>query len=122
MRRFYPDDIINLALWYLDKKKIPKDETFLHITLYEFKNKYEKEFPELFKEFYFKESGTFPYSPLLNRVIRRGRMASIIESIDKDNYIIERNSKFMEKFEKNFNEEELKIIRELSETFNVNVS
>lgn len=80
----YPDDII-CALFRASGKKIPTTQKELHTRIFELKT----EDPDLYKEFTFSNSGTFPYSALLDRVIQRLVTSDILVTPNPDYPIFE---------------------------------
>jgi len=76
----FPDDIICAALFASEKDSIPTDMKKLHEAIYVLK----KEFPDVYKEFTFSTSGTFPYSRLLERVLQRLITSRILKAPNPD--------------------------------------
>jgi hypothetical protein len=61
------DDLVQVVLFRSNQRKIPKSQTFMHITFYQLK----KMQPELFSDFIFNESGITPFSEELDSILFR---------------------------------------------------
>ena len=73
----YPDDIILCSFPKIYRKCSEEiNEEDLHIVIYELK----KEHPIFLKEFTFNVTGTFPYSPLLGRILMRIKISRLIRT------------------------------------------
>jgi hypothetical protein len=77
----FPDDKLRIILHsaYADISKPEIDTEQLHILIYESKLVY----PELFSEFSFRTTGTFPYSELLERIMMRARISGVLRASNR---------------------------------------
>jgi hypothetical protein len=80
----FSDDKIRIIMSGINKNPFKFDDEKFHILI--FKSK--KEHPELFSEFNFKTSGTFPYSDLLERILMRGMISGSLHRCEDDMIIM----------------------------------
>ncbi len=72
--RITADDILSAVLHASGRHEIPKSNSFLHKTVYKLKGEY----PELFRDFLFDESGISPFSEDLDGVLFRLETSGIL--------------------------------------------
>lgn len=78
----FPDDKVLVVLneMELESKALRFDEEKVHRLFYHFSC----DNPDVFKEFVFKTTGTYPYSRLLERVIQRLKISRVLKTENPD--------------------------------------
>jgi hypothetical protein len=109
----YPDDLITVIFREMDieDKPIRFKEEIIYNTIF----KYSGEYPELFEDFTFHTTGTFPYSDLLERIIERYKISRILKTENPDfEYVSFKagiNQQIDAKIKKRFEPKELEILK-----------
>lgn len=117
----FPDDKIRVILkeMHLEEKPIRFDDEVFHSTLYQFSKKY----PQLFNEFLFSTSGTFPYSDLIERILTRAKISRVLKTVNPDFEYVqlsEGTSTYIdEKIKPKFVGKEYKILKEIGNELNL---
>ena len=91
------DDLVMAIFFKSSQEKIPKSHAFLQRAFFSLK----QEFPGLFTEFIFDESGVTPFSEELDSVLFRLEASAILSTLNPTfkNYIM---TNFPEQFEKSY--------------------
>lgn len=114
MRRF-PDDIITIILseMNLEENPLKFDRDIFYNVIY----KHFRQHPNIFSDFCFIESGTYPYSELLERIINRHKISRLLKLENPDFEIIrlkEGTTELVErKLKPNFGKDELEILKNI---------
>jgi len=114
MSRF-PDDIISVIFseMKLEEKALRFNQELFYSVIY----RYFKMYPSLFADFYFIESGTYPYSDLLERIITRHKISRLLKTENPDFEFIRLKKGTTELIEKelkpNFDKNELEILKSI---------
>ena len=87
--RITPDDVISAVIYATLRSEIPKNNSFLHKTVYTLKN----EFPNIFSDFLFDGSGISPFSEDIDGVLFRLETACILSTTNPSYsiYIVNRD-------------------------------
>jgi hypothetical protein len=108
-----PLDTLAMILYYFgDESEFTTDYKELHEAFYEFRNE------KYFKEFTFKETGLYPYSELLEKIMSQLSIAGLLNCFNPVYRKFEISKESRERIEKSsfikFNDEERKELREIS--------
>jgi len=100
--KLFPDDKIRIIFSAMDlnKKTFEFNDEFFQILIFEYQNKY----PDLFSEFSFQSSGTFPYSELLERIITRAKISRSLKTVNPDFAMVQLNVPPLEKLKIKYRE------------------
>lgn len=116
----FPDDKIRVILKEMDLEKEQikfDDEVFQSIIYYS-----SKKYPNLFNEFSFSTSGTFPYSDLLERVLTRAKISRVLKTVNPDFEYVQLSTGTSEYIDKKirpkFEVEDYKILKEIGKELN----
>ncbi|VVB93501.1 Uncharacterised protein [uncultured archaeon] len=116
----FPDDKIRVILKEMDleEKPIRFDDEVFQSTLYESSKKY----PQLFNEFRFSTTGTFPYSDLIERVLTRAKISRVLKTVNPDYEFVQLSAGTKnyvdEKIKPKFRAEEYQILKEIGNELN----
>ncbi|HPJ84340.1 MAG TPA: hypothetical protein PLY09_06225 [Methanothrix sp.] len=111
----FPDDIISIIFreMGLEDEALRFNQELFYSTIY----RYFKLHPSLFADFYFIESGTYPYSDLLERIITRHKISRLLKTENPDFEFIRLKKGTSELIDRelkpNFDEGELEILKSI---------